>query len=215
MFIRDIQHNIEDLDKSYLIYCIENIITRKQYVGQTLRPLKYRIRAHIYNFPQLAKEDLEKYGLKSFKVYILEYNPDPKELNKLEGIWTDKLNTVGEGNGYNKIRGGSGSLPLTEERKKQYSEKSKTQKANLGKKWSDEYKKNMSDVKKGVKFTNEHKTRMCKANWKLAINNHIKRLSASPTLTLSPVTNNHEFELFKQHVTFWNKSYPVYTQQLM
>jgi hypothetical protein len=59
--------------------------------------------------------------------------------------------------------GGCGTIVSIETRKK-ISEKSKTQKANLGKKLSEEWKRNLSISGKGRKFSEEHKRKIGEAN---------------------------------------------------
>lgn len=93
--------------KTGIIYCITNIITRKQYVGQTRGELNKRWKQHLqeaktYNTRPLYRA-LNKYGDSNFKIKILEECPIEK-LNDRECYWIEKLNTFNEG--YNATSGG-------------------------------------------------------------------------------------------------------------
>lgn len=112
-----------------IIYLASNLITGKQYVGQTTKTLKERKAKHLQN----AQTDLNnklyqairKHGIDSFKWEILEEANGKDNLDEREIFWIKEFNTLYEG--YNMTIGG-GTLyghKHTEESKKKISESRK------------------------------------------------------------------------------------------
>lgn len=100
--------NIEDRYKSG-IYCIENTINNKKYIGHS-KNIYQRISAHIsyikYNYKDVnrfLKNSVNKYGIENFKYYVLEYinSYDEQLLKKLELFYINKYNTTNTNFGYN------------------------------------------------------------------------------------------------------------------
>jgi group I intron endonuclease len=104
----------------YKIYLVTNLITNKQYVGQTRRDLNKRFIQHIskgnysYNDSFLSAS-IKKHGRHNFKIEVLMSFDfiNQYELNKLEELFIKEINTIAP-NGYNKSPGCS-VTQLTEE----------------------------------------------------------------------------------------------------
>jgi hypothetical protein len=92
------------------IYCIENLINGKRYIGKTERGWKYRWQLHQrdMNSPRCEHyplyRALRKYGIENFKCYLIE---ETNELDIRERYWIQHYNTYGNG-GYNATLGGDG-----------------------------------------------------------------------------------------------------------
>jgi group I intron endonuclease len=94
------------------IYCIENKIDGKKYVGKTKGSIDSRFEGH----KRLARRNpsthlykaMKKYGEDAFRVYLLEGNLDKNTLNDREMYWIKTLNT--KSLGYNETEGGEGSF---------------------------------------------------------------------------------------------------------
>lgn len=112
-----------------IIYCVENLINGKKYVGQTIRPLRVRWLQHISDSKRLGFRGLrkfsraiKKYGKNNFKVSIIDSGDNFDDLNEKEIFWIEKMNSFQKG--YNSNKGGSGK-GISEEVRKKISESSK------------------------------------------------------------------------------------------
>lgn len=107
------------------IYCIENKINGKKYVGQAA-DVEARWRHHrcLLNSNRHHSVALQrawnKYSKDAFEFYMLE-QCEADQLNELEKKWIEKLNTFGKD--YNMTKGGEGQLgtKLSDGRKKHLS----------------------------------------------------------------------------------------------
>ena len=105
------------------VYCIENKITGKKYVGITTGEIQRRFKRHkeLANSnrnKQHLHKALLKYDFESFIIYQIDEALSKDELFEKEKLWISKLDT--KNNGYNETSGGEGSLSrkLSDETKK-------------------------------------------------------------------------------------------------
>lgn len=96
------------------IYCIENKINDKKYIGKTTREYKERWRFHKNNLSKnihnnkYLQRSWNKYGEDSFLFYIIE-ECRKEEVNQKEIFWIEHFNTKKRKNGYNITDGGKGT----------------------------------------------------------------------------------------------------------
>ena len=158
------------------IYCIENLINGKKYIGQSIntkeRMFKYHKNCVILN------NAIKKYGKENFKRYVILYcESDTDELARYEIACIKIFHShVSEG-GYNISWGGKAPMLGRKQSKKAKQKvskanlgkhlsdetKQKVSKARLGKHLSDETKQRMSVSKKGKKFTDDHRKKLSDA----------------------------------------------------
>lgn len=146
------------------IYKITNKITGKQYVGQTVRPIKIRWKAHGQDNGYFAKS-IKKYGKENFIIEVLEQCKSKKELEQQEIFWIKKLNTLSP-NGYNLTEGGEGNLgrkPSLVTRRKMSDAHRGQIPWIIGKTHSKETRKKISKSHKGKKHSEETRRKMSKA----------------------------------------------------
>lgn len=172
------------IKKSYknvvCIYCIQNKITGKKYIGKSIN-LQSRLAQHKY---LLGKEGIsggtnphlyascKKYGIKNFDVSIIEQFKvnNPEILAEREIFWILSLDTINPEKGYNMMLHYSPTKIITEDSKTLQSiNKLGEKNPNFGKRWSEEKRKKMSDLKKKMYLNGEHgkpDVNIVKANFK-------------------------------------------------
>jgi len=136
------------------IYCIENLVNGKRYIGQGLDAKK---RMHFYHRNSHAlRRAIDKYGEENFKRYILVYCEE-WELHRLEIEAIKVYHSHVSDNGYNISFGGSAPM-----RGRKHSDESiakiKENSSNTGKPLSEETRKKISDAQTGEKNHNFGKT---------------------------------------------------------
>lgn len=174
-----------------VVYCIENTVNGKRYVGQTVQPIQKRWMSHqAHNECAALHGSIKKYGAQAFEIYILDEADSKSNLDTLEDFYIRLLNTVDRSIGYN-LRGGGSFGTHSDDSKKKMSgkvlaayargdllEKRRLQKtgskltdlqkqalreANIGKKASDETRKKLSAVRKAL-WASESGEKMRKAS---------------------------------------------------
>lgn len=88
------------------IYCIENTINHKKYIGKTTKTVEIRYRQHCNN-SKLGEtwlyRAMRKHGISNFSVFILDTATSPLDLNKKEIYYIAKFKSE-----YNMTKGGDG-----------------------------------------------------------------------------------------------------------
>jgi group I intron endonuclease len=144
------------------IYCYQNKINNKKYIGQSIDLKKRRSyfrETGIYS-GKVFQNAIKKYGVDNFQYTILTHCKK-EELNYFEKFYISRLKTNDRRYGYNLTSGGDSQYTRdeewkqhikntwTEERKKDQSKKySGKNNPNYGKKWSCELKERASEIQK-------------------------------------------------------------------
>lgn len=84
------------------VYKIKNSINGKVYVGQTIQSLKRRFSQHKCNALTKNRKSplysaIQKYGIRNFKITLLEDDIDPKDINDVEAKYILEYNSVEDG----------------------------------------------------------------------------------------------------------------------
>jgi group I intron endonuclease len=141
------------------IYCFENLVNGKKYIGKSIDIEKRQI-VHLSNLRRnlsnnkYLQNSWNKYGENNFKFYILKILPN-NEIDEMEKYYIKKLKSKYP-NGYNMTDGGDGTVG----RKMSSETRNKISIGNTGKKYSQELKLKLSLAHKGIKFTEEHKRKI-------------------------------------------------------
>jgi len=94
----------------YTIYCIENEVNHKLYVGMTSNTVEWRFQKHLEGAKYSEKEfplycAIRKHGSENFTIFPLTWASDLEEACKFEREWIQRLGTY-EDIGYNATPGG-------------------------------------------------------------------------------------------------------------
>lgn len=142
------------MEKKCGIYCIENMINGKKYIGQAVDIYsrwtreKNKLRKDEKAWNVYLQNAWKKYGEDNFIFYILE-ECEECQLDTREMYWISYYHTYiydSECNGYNITLGGNGIRGIVP--------------WNKGKTMSDEYKQVLSDAHKGYKHTEKQKEKL-------------------------------------------------------
>lgn len=103
------------------IYLLQSDRTHRIYVGLT-KNLRSRAKEHIRKSRQRKRQAIHhaiaKYGIETFRVYVLQETYDLKESADAEVFWISLFDSAGK-NGYNLTIGGEGMSPTPETRRAQ------------------------------------------------------------------------------------------------
>lgn len=139
------------------IYCIENIINGKKYIGQSVNvkdrlyghKAKLKSGKHKNNHLQFA---VNKYGIENFKFYIIT-ECEVEQLDFMECYYISTYKSDNADFGYNTEPGGSRGLKIM----------------------SEQTKLKISEALQGRVFTEEHKSKIGEANRKRVISEETKQ----------------------------------------
>ena len=171
------------MEKIAGIYCIENIINNKKYIGQSsdINRRWYehkRILQLNEHYNDYLQKSWNKYGEKNFVFYIIDKVDDTTSLNELEMYYIDYFKTTNPLYGYNLTAGGEGGV---------------------GYHHTEEYKKWLSEYQKGRKLSFETKQRLREV-WRKKINNgympktdHLKKYNDEQKESIDCYNNNGDF----------------------
>ena len=101
------------------IYCIENLINNKKYIGQSI-DIDNRWRHHIgelnsnIHFNDYLQKAWNKYGKDNFHFYVLEFC-DADKLDNLEVYYISLYQTLNRDKGYNLTSGGTNNKVYSDE----------------------------------------------------------------------------------------------------
>lgn len=108
------------------IYCIENIIDNKKYIGLSIdiyrrRNIHFRLLKNNKHINDHLQNSYNLYGKDSFKFYIIEQCKTKDKLAKREIYYIKKYKTSNRKYGYNNTSGGDGVRNLSEESREKIS----------------------------------------------------------------------------------------------
>lgn len=137
----------------FYIYCYENQINKKVYIGQTDN-MERRDKEHTFHGHKTVALDcaIKKYGRENFSLDIVLIVESAEQADQEEIYWIARMREfMGKENVYNILDGGHGSRgrPVSEETRRKIS------KANTGKRHSPEARAKMSAFRKDKKLSPE------------------------------------------------------------
>jgi group I intron endonuclease len=150
-----------DINKKSVVYCAVNQVNNKIYIGLTSQILKRRIATHICKSknPQnnYFHNALNTHGKDSFKWYVLYQSNDINQLKEKETFYINEFKSNDREKGYNLSTGGECPV-FNQESCEKISKKAKERNLNgennpfYGKKHSEETRKHLSKIRKGIRF---------------------------------------------------------------
>jgi group I intron endonuclease len=154
-----------------IIYKIKNNINGKIYIGQTINKLTARISQHLNRKNgSLINLALNKYGINSFDISVIDNAEDRTTLTEKECYWIKTFNCKTP-NGYNLTDGGEGLKGIC------ISTRIKMSNNKKGKLLSSEHKQKLSNANKGKVSNRKGKTMSKEAKIKISKANKGKIVS--------------------------------------
>jgi len=195
------------------IYCIENLVNNKKYIGKSkdieTRWIKHKSKLLHKNHPNKhLSRAWEKYGEESFKLSIIE-TCDEKESIEKEIFYISYFNT--RNNGYNMTDGGEGkpNYVCSEETRKRMSKAGKGRIPwNKGIPVSEELRQRLSEARKGKPHTEATKKRMAETRMG-------KHLSEETKKRISTKAKERNQNLFGENNPFYARHHSEETKKRM
>lgn len=157
------------------IYCITNLVNGKKYIGQSVNiKSRWLQEKNLNGVNRHLKSAFQKYGLENFSFQVLE-ECSREDLNRKEQEYIKKFNTTDREAGYNQTTGGDhykvvNRVPMSEETKRKISEKKK------GMKFSEEHKNSLKIARnKRPPMSDETRKKISQANKGRRISEEQKR----------------------------------------
>ena len=155
-------------ENKWTVYCHTNKFNNKKYVGITSKSVNARWKnGKGYKTSPHFNSAIKKYGWDNFKHEILLSNLTREEAEQKEKEYISKWNLTDKNFGYNLTEGGEGTsgYKVSEKAKRKMSERMKGENHPFyGKKMSKEFCLAVSNGRKGIKFTEEHKNNLRKSH---------------------------------------------------
>lgn len=176
------KHFVLMCDMTYGIYCIQNLINGKRYIGKSVN-VELRLRQHrsalqgdVYSKAtnKALWASVQKYGYRNFHIGIIELLPqDDLRLAERELYWMDWYKSYDRDFGYNLIRQSCEIASYSEEARKLHGQKmaeinrgrkrTEEQKERMRKSFTPERRERISRVHTGVTFSVERKAKISAA----------------------------------------------------
>jgi len=148
-----------------IIYCVENIISGKKYIGKSKNSLQERMKSHFFKIRNGVKtkfyDAIRSYGIDNFKYYILDQAFTADELNEKEIKYIKLFDTINSG--YNMVEGGTGGDTMCHHPNKEEIYKKIGKKCSIalkGRIFTEEHRLNMSKSRVGHKWTLEQRQKL-------------------------------------------------------
>lgn len=161
----------------YKVYCIENKITNKLYIGYTNKSINERLDQHIKNAKSKINrrlyDSMNHYGYDNFSISKIDECETQSKVQELESWYIYLLDSKNPDKGYNMTWGGDGGYTLSEwsesERKKLYKRQQKNRESYFLENYDvntpskiDWVRKRISESSKGKIISDKHRESISK-----------------------------------------------------
>ena len=200
-------------EKIWIVYCHENKINGKKYVGITSQGAEKRWKnGHGYVSSPYFNSAVQKYGWDNFNHLILFDNLTEQEAKSKEQELIKDWNLRDRKRGYNLTDGGDGVLGIfiSEEKRKQMSECMKGEKHPFyGKKLSKEFREAISKGRRGIKFSDTHRKHLSESHKGKSLSKEQKQKISDNSINKRKVICLETKQIFNSIVevsAFYNKN---------
>ena len=196
------------------IYCIENLINGKKYIGQSVN-IKRRLSIHKTllkngkHHNEFLQRAWDKYGVDNFAFYTL-VECSVSELDSLEIYYIDVHNTTDDSKGYNHESGGHINKTLSEDTKIKIGKankghrhtpetKAKMSKSRMGHEVSEDTRRKISDAERGKTVSEEVRRRLSEVNTGKTLSVETKNKISQSTKG-KPKSEEHKKHIKENHI---------------